>query len=241
MNGQIIPAILVNTYSQIESEAARAKESTSRVQVDICDGNFVTSKTWPFVEMSAADFIKIGSDEKRDVYMPFWQEIEYTADLMTSDPIAYVNSLMKYGFDDIVVHFRCLPEIDRQQYFHNLTSRCSKYDISLNLAIDLKTNFYEAKEFLKENSEFLNYVQVMGIREIGKQGEKFDEEVLSLIINLKNFFTDNKIDLPIFVDGGMNEKSIVKCKEAGAEVFVVGSALGKAIDYKEEFDYLNSL
>lgn len=241
MNGQIIPAILVNTYSQIESEAARAKESTSRVQVDICDGNFVTSKTWPFIEGSVVDFLKIGEDEKLDVYMPFWQEMEYTADLMVNNPIVYIDPLMKYGFDDIVVHFRCLPEDVRQQYFQSLISKCSEYEISLNLAIDMKTNFDEAKEFLKTNSNSLNYVQVMGIREIGKQGEKFDQEVLGLIKNLKDFFTDNKIDLPIFVDGGMNEKSIVKCKEVGAEFFVVGSVLGKAIDYKEEFDYLNSL
>jgi pentose-5-phosphate-3-epimerase len=241
MDGQIIPAVLVNTYSQIEDGVVRAKEVASRVQVDLCDGSFVTSKTWPFVEIGTADFIKIGSDEKLDVYMPYWESVDYTADLMVEDPLSFIDSLMKYGFDDIVVHSRSLPENDRQKYFQNLVTKCDGYDMTLNLAVDLKSNLKQVKELLKENSEFLNYVQVMGIREIGKQGEKFDQEVLGLIKNLKNFFTDNKIDLPIFVDGGMNEKSIVKCKEVGAEVFVVGSALGKAIDYKEEFDYLNSL
>lgn len=241
MNGQIIPAILVGTCDQIETEVARAQQIADRVQVDICDGKFVQNKTWPFLEMTENNFKQIGADEKQDVYMPFWQEVDYTADLMVAEPLAYIDSLMKYGFDDVVLHFRSLPESNRQTYFQEIVDACTSYEMSVNIALDLKTDLHAVKEFLKINHRFLNYVQVMGIREIGKQGEKFDEAVLGVIKDLKNFFADNKIDLPLFVDGGMNEKSIITCKEAGAEVFVVGSALGKAINYKEEFEYLNNL
>lgn len=241
MNGQIVPAVLVGIYSQIESEVARAKEVANRVQIDLCDGRFVTSKTWPFVETSVSNFIALGTDEKQDVYLPFWQEVEYTADLMISNPLLYIDSLMKYGFDDVVVHFRSLPESNRQNYFNDLVGKCNDFEMSVNLAIDLQTDVDQAKAFLKANSKYLNYLQVMGIREIGKQGEKFDKEVLNWIKGLKIFFAEHKIDLPIFVDGGMNEKSIVQCKGVGAEVFVVGSALSKAMDYTEEFGYLNSL
>lgn len=241
MEGQIIPAVLVKNFTQLEEGISKARKISKRVQIDICDEDFTSSKTWPFVEMTKLQFIAIGNQQDADVFLPFWEEVEFSADLMTEDPLQYVDSLMRYGFDDVVVHFRSLPEENRQAYFQEIVSKCSEYEISLNLAVDLKANFDKVKEFLQTNSGFLNYVQVMGIREIGKQGEQFDEGSLVLMSNLKIFFIENKIDLPIFVDGGMNEKSIVKCKDAGAEVFVVGSALGKAIDYKEEFDYLNSL
>lgn len=85
------------------------------------------------------------------------------------------------------------------------------------LAIDLETDLITAKSLLKNFAGELNYLQVMGIRTIGKQGEIFDEDVLQIIKGIKEFFTTENIDLPILMDGGMNEESIRKCKEAGAE------------------------
>jgi ribulose-phosphate 3-epimerase len=132
-------------------------------------------------------------------------------------------------------------EQSTKDYLREILKKCDSYEMTCALAVDLETDLVVAKSLLKEFAGELNYLQVMGIKTIGKQGEHFDEEVLTIIKDMKEFFTADNIDLPIFVDGGMNEESIRKCKEAGAEVFVVGSALARAGDYKSEFEYLNNL
>lgn len=241
MDGQILPAVLVKKFSDIESEVLRLKNISKRVQLDICDGEFIPSKTWPLNEVSFKDFANLGSGEPKDLYLPFWEKVDYTADLMAVNPKDWIKPLMKYGVDDVVIHFRSLPEGDRKNYFNEIVDLCEEYEMSLNLAVDLKTNLQEFLKFIKHFANNLNYVQVMGIENVGKQGESFCPLILEVISEIKKFFTEQQIDLPIFVDGGMNEKSIPLCKERGAEVFVVGSALSKAVDYKEEFEFLNSL
>jgi ribulose-phosphate 3-epimerase len=241
MEGQIIPAILVRKYEDMEREVTRAKKVSNRVQLDICDGVFVESKTWPFTEVSLEDFAALGQKSDVDLYLPFWEDVDYTVDMMVADPFKYIETLAQYGCDDVAVHFRSLEIENKEEYFEKIVKICDDYNLSLNLAMDLKTDFLEFCNFVKKFSEHLNYLQVMGIKEIGKQGEVFDKDAAELIFNLKSFLTKGNIDLPIFVDGGMNAKSIEICKDAGAEVFVVGSALGKAVDYEDKFEELNNI
>lgn len=241
MDGQIIPAILPASFAELENELGKAHRIASRIQIDICDGIFVKSKTWPFDRISKSEFMNL-KESITDLYLPYWEDLEYTADLMITDSLSIIESLMLYGFDDLVFHYRSLQESESiQNYFEKIFDVCSSYEISVNLAVDLKTNLGEFLDFVKVNHEKINYIQVMGIREIGKQGENFDEEVLEFIKNIKNFLNQNNINLPIFVDGGMNEKTISLCKEAGAEVFVVGSALSKSLDYRQKFRELNNI
>lgn len=244
MEGQIIPAILVSNYAQMEQEAVRASKVCGRVQVDLCDGKFVASKTWPFNELSAPDFIALAENNNQDLYLPQWETLDYTADLMIANPAAYIDTLGQYGFSDLVFHVRSLwqeSEQSTKDYLREIIKKCDSYEMTCALAIDLETDLAVVKSLLKDFSGELNYLQVMGIRTIGKQGELFDEEVLKITKGMKDFFIAENIDLPILMDGGMNEESIRKCKEAGAELFVVGSALARAGDYKSEFEYLNNL
>lgn len=244
MEDQIIPAILVSNYAQMEQEAVRASKVCGHVQVDLCDGKFVASKTWPFNELSAQDFIALAENNNQDLYLPHWEALDYTADLMIANPAAYIDTLGQYGFSDLVFHVRSLWQESEQatkDYLREIIKKCDSYEMTCALAVDLETDLAIAKSLLKEFASELNYLQVMGIRTIGKQGEHFDEEVPTIIKDMKEFFTAENIDLPILMDGGMNEESIRKCKQAGAEVFVVGSALARAGDCKSEFEYLNNL
>ena len=47
-NMQILPAILPKNFSEIEDKIALVKGIAPLVQVDICDGKFVPSTTWPY-------------------------------------------------------------------------------------------------------------------------------------------------------------------------------------------------
>lgn len=64
-------------------------------------------------------------------------------------------------------------------------------------------------------------VQCMGIAEIGTQGNPFDTRVLARIQTIRN----EHPELSISVDGSVNKDTILALKSAGANRFVVGSAI----------------
>lgn len=76
-------------------------------------------------------------------------------------------------------------------------------------------------------------VQCMGIAEIGRQGNPFDERVLLRVRRIRSAYPV----LSISVDGSVNKDTILLLKAAGANRFVVGSAIFNSADpvqtYKE--------
>ena len=69
-------------------------------------------------------------------------------------------------------------------------------------------------------------VQCMGIAEIGVQGNPFDERVVARVRRIRRAYPA----LSISVDGSMNTDTIPLLKAAGANRFVVGSAIFDSVD-----------
>jgi ribulose-phosphate 3-epimerase len=71
-----------------------------------------------------------------------------------------------------------------------------------------------------------DYLQVMGIASIGAQGQPFDERTLTTVHTLRERYPS----LEIAIDGAVNETTIPRLVEAGANRFAPGSAIAKAPD-----------
>ena len=74
----------------------------------------------------------------------------------------------------------------------------------------------------------------MGIKEIGSQGQPFDERVLSRIRELKSIAPA----ILVSIDGSVTTETLPRLKEAGALRFISGSAILKAEEPREAFDAL---
>ncbi len=61
--------------------------------------------------------------------------------------------------------------------------------------------------------------------EPGLGGQKLIPETLEKIRTLKKYIDENDIDIDIEVDGGINSDTIEEAKSAGANVFVIGTAI----------------
>ena len=83
---EIIPAILPKNYEDLKNKIALVRGIVPVVQIDICDGIFVPSKTWPFSTGGAEDynFHRILNEEEG---MPFWEDIDFEFDLMVVDAV----------------------------------------------------------------------------------------------------------------------------------------------------------
>ena len=218
----IVPSKPFKNYEEIGVLATPSAGRVERIQVDICDGEYVRAVSWPFTETSKVDFAKLKDKPELDVYMPQWEELNYTADLMCLNPEKYIETLVAYGFDEVIVHFRSLK---KENQLETILEMCEKYDLKLYLAVDMTSNFSEFMHTVKGvfDSRHPNFVgvQVMGIENIGFQGQEFAPESLEMVRKIRVEFPEIKI----LFDGGINDENLLDIKNAGVDVFCIGHLL----------------
>lgn len=196
----ITPAILPATYAVLHDVLFSIEGAVHRVQIDLCDGVFGLEKTWlPYRETS----------------LP--HGFEYEFDLMVRDWRKYVARAKELGAKRIVVHIDHFSERDVEE----LLGMVEHTRIHLGLCVNNDTDinqFISDVRFIADHHEH-TFVQVMGIRRIGAQGQPFDERCLDRILHIRFSLRS----LAIQVDGAMNPETIVKVRKAGANGVVVGS------------------
>jgi pentose-5-phosphate-3-epimerase len=172
-----------------------------------------------------------------DVYMPCWEDLNYTADLMCLNPEKYIETLVAYGFDEIIVHFRSLKDLNQLEA---ILEMCEKYDLKLYLAVDMKSNFSEFMHTVQGvfNSRHPNFVgvQVMGIENIGQQHQDFVPETLEMVKKIKS----ESPDLKILFDGGITDENLLEIKNAGVDVFCIGHLLTDG-DFVDNLRFIKKL
>ncbi len=224
-----IPGILENSWPQIEARIETVynknldlpdKKKISKIQIDFCDGRYVKSKTWTPILSSLGN--KNTIEGLIENGLPYWQNFEYEADLMVEDLKSYIDVIVELGFAYVVLHSQSQEELtDAIVYAKDkmLIVGISSTDMDLILSI---LNIENKKHFTLPD-----YIQIMGIKNIGMQGQPFDEETLNEIKFIKETLNKNNQNIKIQIDGGMNRDTIELCRKAGATHFVEGSAYFK--------------
>lgn len=80
--------------------------------------------------------------------------------------------------------------------------------------------------------EDVDLVMIMSVNP-GFGGQKFIPNSIDKIRALRKMIQNRGLSVLIEIDGGVNEKTIKNISDAGADVFVAGSAIFKSPDYKE--------
>ena len=137
--------------------------------------------------------------------------------LMIEEPIRYLNDFVKAGADIITVHYEaCTDAANTLQEIH-------KAGLKAGLAISPDTPVSVLKPFLKE----VDMILIMSVHP-GFGGQSFIEESLNKIEDTRSMLQEcGRDDVWIEVDGGIGTANITKVKDAGANVFVAGSAVFK--------------
>lgn len=232
---RIIPSAPFKNYLDIEDFAKLSKGSIKKIQIDACDGKFVKNISWPFSEKQLKDFEALGKKDDVDVYLPLWENFSYIVDIMCESPEKYIQSFAVYGVEEIIVHFRSISE--NREVWKDIVKDCKNFELGLYLAIDLQINLNDFLEFATNNLLNIEGFQVMGIERIGFQGQEFASASLELVRVLKVKFPDKKV----LFDGGINMDTIESIRDAGVDVFCVGSYLTKANNFEENLQNIKSL
>ncbi|MBP9711315.1 MAG: hypothetical protein KBD50_03620 [Candidatus Pacebacteria bacterium] len=197
---EIIPAILPKSYRGLEEGLVRLQHVAPLVQIDLVDTNVLAGREAP----------------------PLWEEFDFEFDIMLPNPAAEVEGCVALGASRIIVHAHTGSALEAVQFLQQY--RNGDFPILVGIALSSTGKPEELKPF----EGLYDYVQVMGIAHIGKQGEPFDSRVLETIKTLRAAYPE----LVIQVDGAAatHPKELV---EAGANRLVVGSAIINADNPKE--------
>lgn len=231
--GTIVPAIIPTSRKDLEEKLSRLSGLCEDVQIDIVDGVFAGPASWPYVN----DATEPARMLEEGVHLPGAGEFRFEIDLMSADPESVAGVWIGLGASRLTVHSestRFLPQ------FLQSTNSTYGHDgdftpglLSFGLSIGIETDLALIEPHLKK----VDYVQFMGIRKIGHQGEPFDTRVFAKIAMFRKRYPTIEIQ----VDGGVTLENTPKLLQAGVKRLVVGSALWKAPDLAvryREFDEL---
>jgi len=222
---EIIPAILSKNYADLKNKISLVRGIAPIAQIDICDGAFVKSITWPFFAKATTGEAILDDDLDQHFRrilneqegLPFWEDIDFELDLMVLNAVENFDIYAKLGPRRIIFHLEAIGDTEEFKHFLEGIDTYTRDIVEIGVAINPDTPVEQI--FPVVNS--IDFVQCMGIEHIGKQGEEFSPKCLEQIKKLIEKFPD----LIISVDGGVNLQNAPEIIQAGATRLAVGSAL----------------
>jgi ribulose-phosphate 3-epimerase len=203
---QIIPAILAFDLEQFKNQYQKVAEDFDLLQIDIMDGEFVSSKN----NLSPRKIKKIVKKHDLEIH------------LMVKDINSYIGPWAHFkNTQKVIWHYEANQD---KQDIQAALKWLKKNKIKAGLAINPSTKIKEIKALIKKFDTIL----VLGV-EPGQQGKKFDKKALSKIKKLRKLSSTLNIE----IDGGVNIKNYPKLIKAGANLIVMGSYLQQADDVKQ--------
>jgi len=162
---------------------------------------------------------------------------------MVHNPENVVDTWIRVGAKRLVLHIessddiRGLVERLRSDYGY---SKDDPLNIEIGLALNVETPNDEIYEFLKVQEDgkvLIDFVQFMGIQEIGFQGQSFDTVVLEKIAEMRASFPE----VIISVDGGVTADNAQDIVDAGANRLISGSAVFESDDVNSTIEMFKNI
>jgi len=219
---EIIASVLpFKTYEELKNKIGSLRSVISTIQIDLCDGIFVPSQTWPFTSggFDDYDFQKIINEEQG---LPFWDEFDFELDLMVADAVENFDIYMKLGAKRMIFHMEAMESLEDFKNFLEGIDLYVRDNIQIGIAFKPSMPLQNVFSLIS----FVDFVQCMGNDKIGFGGVSLDEKVYNRIELLREKYPD----LPIEVDIGVNEQTAPLLVQAGATKLITGSALFNSYD-----------
>lgn len=208
----VVPAIIPKNTDHLR-DSLQTIAFAHEVHIDVVDGEFVDPVSWPYEPAGTPS-------DQQELFAQRTVEV----DLMVVDPLPAARAWVTAGAQMVVFHAETIAPAAVARFV-------AEHDgISVGISALNDTSWETVIPYL----EVVDYVQVMGIATIGAQGAAFDERALDRITTI----TEQHPELLISVDGSMNQSTIERAAEAGADRFIVGSAIMAAADARAALDAL---
>jgi len=209
----VLPSMLLCDFGDLRSEVDRLhRAGVKALHLDVMDGHFVSNLTYGLPLVEAF---------RRLTTLPL------DVHLMVANPEEYLDRYVKAGADSLTIHIEAVPEP------RDALRRIRDLDALAGLAFNPTTPL-EAIEPFREECDILLVMSVQP----GFGGQKFESVALDKLRALRKVVSAEQL---LEIDGGVGDQTIAQCADAGADLFVVGSAIFRAGDYAASIERLNRL
>lgn len=201
---RIAPSLLAADFACLQTEIDRVAADADGLHLDIMDGHFVPNISFGMPVISA---------------LRRMTDLHFDCHLMTTNPDAYIPALAEAGANLLTMHIEALPDPTRA------AKRTRDEGLEFGLVLNPSTPFGGVAPFL----ELADLLLVMTV-EPGFGGQSFMHDVLAKVESAREWVESHDLTVDIQVDGGISPETAPLAREAGANVFVAGTAIFGAAD-----------
>lgn len=196
----IAPSVLTADYSRLGEVCVELEQAgVDRIHWDVMDGNFV-----PNLSFGAEVIASI----RPLVSLPF------EAHLMVTEPTWILKSMVDAGCSRLVVHAESCTHL------HRTLGAVRDLGVSPAVVVNPATPI----EAIENVLDLVDLVLVMSVNP-GFGGQRYLASMEPKVSRLRDLLDERGLDVDVEIDGGIAPETIGDAAAAGANVFVVGSAM----------------
>jgi ribulose-phosphate 3-epimerase len=207
------PSLLASNFVRLEQEIRALEKAGAQIlHLDIMDGHFVPNISFGFPVVEAIARIT---------------RLPLDVHLMISNPGDYLERFRKAGASLLTVHVEATDDP------RPLLKEVRRLGAVAGLTLNPATPVEDVVPYLDD----CDLALVMSVP-AGFGGQHFDPQAVDRLRRLREA---GRSGLLLSVDGGINDQTIGACAEAGADLFVTGSALFAHHDYRQAMEGFRGL